>query len=208
MTALIVSLALIVLPGLIWAHLDRKFASGARSENWFFVGRAFVFGLTSYTATYGVYGLLGWPFEVEELTRGSQGTGLSQQAIDEIVVALTLTVPLSVIWLMAKNRKWVPRALRWLGATNKYGDEDLWAYLMNSDEPAVRFVNVRDFANKVVYSGYTQFWSEEGDTREIVLTEVIMYNSDTGQELQKMAHVYLARPKDQITLEFPMEGFK
>ncbi len=58
----IVQLAIIFLPGLIWARLDARYAMKSKPSDVEFFIRAFLFGITSYVVTFLVYALAGLSF--------------------------------------------------------------------------------------------------------------------------------------------------
>jgi hypothetical protein len=70
----IIQIAIIFLPGLIWAGLDSRYALKSKSSEFQYTLRAFLFGLASYTVTFGIYALLGWPFNLADLS-GAAATG-------------------------------------------------------------------------------------------------------------------------------------
>ena len=62
MNILLVQLAIVFLPGLIWAQLDVRYAQKAKPSQAEFLIRAFIFGLMTYAALYIVYTCLGEEF--------------------------------------------------------------------------------------------------------------------------------------------------
>jgi hypothetical protein len=48
----ILQIAILFLPGLIWARLDASWAQRARPSEWEFLIRAFMFGLASYAVIF------------------------------------------------------------------------------------------------------------------------------------------------------------
>ena len=55
MNTLVLTLALIFLPGIIWARLDARYARQVKPTQSEFVVNVFVFGLVAYLATYLAY---------------------------------------------------------------------------------------------------------------------------------------------------------
>lgn len=55
MNALVLTLALIFLPGIIWARLDARYARQAKPSQSELVVNVFVFGLVAYLVIYLVY---------------------------------------------------------------------------------------------------------------------------------------------------------
>lgn len=195
----IFQVALLFLPGMIWARLDASWAQSTKpSEVEFFV-RAFLFGLTSYAAAFLIYSVFGVRFEVIELDRPALiNRAVALQVISTSVVGLSL----GILWLYAVNRKWIARLLQNIGATKRFGDEDVWDFTFNSTNPAVQFVHLRDFEQKATYAGYVDAFSEGGEVRELVLRQVVVYDFD-GNEMYQVPRLYLARKRESIHIEFP-----
>ena len=83
---------------------------------------------------------------------------------------------MGVVWLFAVNNKWMARFLQKIGATKRFGDEDLWDFTFNSSEAAVEYAHFRDFDQKVVYAGFVRSFSETEKLRELVLRDVTVHD--------------------------------
>lgn len=108
----------------------------------------------------------------------------------------------AIIWLYAANYKWLTRVLKRIGATKRYGDEDVWEFMFNSGRAEVEYVHLRDFDKKLAFAGWVEAWSESERQRELVLKDVIVYDFE-GNQLFETPRVYLARRADNIDIEFP-----
>ena len=62
---------------------------------------------------------------------------------------------------------------------------------------------MRDFTERVVYSGHVIVFSESGQLRELLLENVTVYDFD-GNEMYRMPRLYLARERENIHIEFPV----
>jgi hypothetical protein len=100
------------------------------------------------------------------------------------------------------------RLLHEIGATRRYGDEDVWSYTLNSDKALVEYVHFRDLENGYTFAGWVNTYSESEDHRELLLRDVIVYD-EVGTEISRPPHLYISRPKNNIWLEFPYkeEGY-
>jgi hypothetical protein len=92
--------------------------------------------------------------------------------------------------------------LQKIGATKRFGDEDVWDFTFNSNDTRVEFVHFRDFEQKVVYAGWVNTFSETDKIRELVLREVEVYDFE-GNRLYDVPLLYLARKPETIHIEFP-----
>lgn len=199
---LILQVALLFLPGLIWARLDARYASKSKPSDVEFFLRAFLFGLASYAVTFIVYMLFGWEFNVVNL--GDVGTQpvVTHDILKEVLAATGIGFILAVIWIYLASYKILWNILRLIGATKRYGDEDVWDFTFNSREAVVEYVHFRDFENKLVYAGWVSTFSETEKLRELVLRDVQVYDFE-GQLQYETPLLYLARQPENIHIEFP-----
>ncbi len=109
-------------------------------------------------------------------------------------------------WLdLCGDHKWQPRALHRIGATRKFGDEDVWDYTLNARVATVEYVHFRDFANQLVYAGRVASFSETDRLREVVPRDVQVFDF-AGRMLYDTPMMYLARPPGQIHIGFPYQS--
>jgi hypothetical protein len=199
---LVLQVAVIFLPGIIWARLDVSYAAKVKPSETEFILRAFLFGLTVYAIEFILYSLCGWQFTMADLGGLATKEVISRQIAWEVLWAVLISIVLSICWLYAATHKLLTRFLQFINATKKYGDEDVWDFVLNSGETAVGYVHVRDNETGYVYTGWIDTFSETDRLRELVLLEVIVYNLD-GVKQYEMPRLYLARAPDNINLEFP-----
>lgn len=95
-----------------------------------------------------------------------------------------------------------------INATKRYGDEDVWHYFHNAPEDQKNdgWVIVRDLKQGLAYHCYISTWSDSGMDRELVLSDVSVFVSDTGDYLYDTQHLYISRNKDDIVIEIPPPG--
>ncbi len=209
MNTLVFTLALIFLPGIIWARLDARYARQAKPAQSELIVNVFVFGLVAYLATYLAY-LIPYvsrfaSFDLTAIALDDEQVSqtLKRSVVDDILVATAMSLLLAPIWLAIQRYKLVVRTLQRLKVTKRYGDEDVWDYLLSSDDPRVLYVNVRDEQTGQTFTGYVEQFSEEPGLRELVLSKVEGFNTKTGDGEFKVERIYLARDPKGMTLEFP-----
>jgi len=199
---LILQLAVIFLPGIVWAHLDASYAAKVKPSEGEFLLRAFLFGITAYAVEFLIYTAIGRPFSMADLSEASTKEIVSRDVLFEVLWAVAIGAVLAVAWLYLARYKLLTRLLQLIGATKKYGDEDVWDFTFNSNDAAVEYVHFRDLEHRFVYAGWVNSFSESDKLRELVLLDVIVYNFD-GEELYGTPRLYLARSPDAIHIEFP-----
>ena len=161
--------------------------------------------LGCHVITFGLFWCIslkfeGWAFKFFDFKKDV--TFLDAESVKQIAIASAISLVSSIVWLYATNKKWLTRLLQRIGATKRYGDEDIWEFMFNSDRPEVEYVHVRDFDKKLAYAGWVESWSESDRQRELVLKDVIVSDFD-GNQLFKTPRVYLARKADNLDIEFP-----
>ncbi|MGO8847702.1 MAG: DUF6338 family protein [Methylocella sp.] len=195
-------LAIIFLPGLVWERIDAQFAQKRVPTQFDVLRRTFVFGVVAYIVTYGICRLLGFPFELFEPKKDS--TFLGETAVREIFIATFVAFSCSIVWLYFVNFKILMRFMKRIRATKRYGDEDVWDFTFNAHDRNVEYVHLRDFDKEIVYAGWVERFSDTEKVRELVLHDVKVYDFE-GNELFATPRVYIARPMDDIDIEFPAQ---
>lgn len=201
---LILQLAIIFLPGIIWASLDASYVAKTRPSEGKFLLQTFLFGITTYTVEFLVFSAVQRPFRMAQLADASSHEVVGRDIMLEVLCALPIGSVLAIAWLYAAQYKLLTKFLHLIGATKKYGDEDVWDYTFNSADKLFEYVHVRDFEQKCVFAGWVNTFSETDKVRELVLFDVIVYDFES-QELYRTPRLYLARPPDAIHIEFPYQ---
>jgi hypothetical protein len=196
---LFIQLAVVFLPGLIWAQLAATYAMKERPRPAEFLVRAFIFGLLTYIVVYLIYELLGLEFSEPPV-------GDSQQLItvgfaDELLSSSIAAVAFSFIWIYGSTRKWMTRFLNHVGAATTHGKEDVWDLTFSRLRAEVEYVHVRDFERGITYAGWVRAYSETGKQRELLLRDVIVW--DKASNKIDVPLLYLARDGSNIHIEFP-----
>lgn len=200
-------LALVFMPGIIWANIDAKYGVGLKPQQTTLIIRAFLFGMMTYSVLFLIYWSFGKNFGYASL--GSDPVKVDVfQLKDEIAFSIPLSFVLSILWLFSVRFRLLMKFLHWIGATRRYGDEDVWSYTLNSGRPHVEYVHFRDMENGYTFAGWINTYSESEDHRELLLRDVIVYDEE-GTEISRAPHLYISRPKNNIWLEFPYkeEGY-
>jgi hypothetical protein len=201
-SALFFDLALIFIPGFIWMKIHTRYGPKIDRTQFDLILNAFIFGVASYVILYLIYRCKGWNLKLFGLETDNKRL-IQPEMFPEIVFAALIALIGGVIGLYVENHKWLTRFVQLIHATNTYGDEDVWDFVFNSRSRAADFVHFRDFDQKVTYAGIVRTFSESGRLRELVLTDVIVYDFD-GNEMYKVPSLYLARDRANIHIEFPI----
>ena len=209
-------LQLVVLfaPGIVWERIDNRCGVNRPQAQFDIARRAFGFGLSAYGLCYALLALanVGWRHVFGHALASMHMAVLTKDSytLDPSILWQTFAVAASsflfaTAWLFVTNRKWPIRFMQAIGATKRYGDEDVWDFTFNSRDAAAEYVHVRDLENDLTWSGWVDLFSETGRTRELVLRDVEVRDIE-GELLYNVPRIYLARPSDAITIEFPYGG--
>ena len=199
---ILVQLAIVFLPGLIWAQIDARYAAKEKLGQAEFIIRAFLFGVSTYAIVYVGYRLSGQTFSALNVEASGPTRLLLDDFVDEILVSVVVAFVLAIVWLYAATYKILARLLIRTRATKRYGDEDVWDFTFNSSQEEIEYVYVRDFNKGVTYAGWVRAFSETGKSRELLLRDVIMYDKE-GDDPAKVPLLYLERDGTDIHIEFP-----
>lgn len=197
--AFIFQIILLFLPGVVWARLDVSWGRRLKPSDIEFFILSFLYGITSYVITYGIYSAFGAQFELINMDKPTLFTG---GVVKEVLAATVVSFVCGIAWMYASTYKLMARLLQRMKATKRFGDEDVWDFTFNSSSEAVKFIHWRDFEQKLVYAGYVNTFSESGDVREIVMRDVTVYDFE-GNKQYDVPLLYLARKSENIHIEFP-----
>lgn len=202
-SSLFFEIALLLLPGFVWMKIHTKYGAKGEVTQFDMILNAFLFGVIAYAVLYIIYWKFDIPMHVVALDVDNKK--LFQQALFvDIFAATGIAIVLAILHLYGENYKLFTRFVQAIRATKTFGDEDVWDFVFNSSSvSSVDYLHFRDFDNRVVYAGYLNIFSKSGQLRELVLRDVIVYDFD-GEEMYKVAHMYLARERDTIHIEFPV----
>lgn len=120
---------------------------------------------------------------------------------NELFAMMGIAILLSVGLAAVENKKLIYRIARKIRITTHYGDDDVWTFINNS--PDTSWIFVRDHRLELVYYGLIEQYSDPGEDRELLLSDVSVYTNDTGEELYKVDKLYICRDSNELTIEIP-----
>ena len=209
MNDLAVLIGLISFPGLIATVICDKLLVHAERWNSFKYGiYTFIFGVGSYV----VLQFLTWsislfsrhlPFLSERSALGLWSTLSSGKDLhfSEVAWATGLAPLIALAAVYCVNKKHMTRLAQKLGISNKYGDENLFSYFLNS--PDVLWVYIRDPGAGFSYRGAVRSFSETKEVQEITLTDVTVYSYEDSDLLYQLDSIYLSKLLGTFTIESP-----
>jgi hypothetical protein len=212
MNQLAVAIAIVLFPGLIASVICDKVTVHYQRWDIFKYGiYSFVLGLFCYTLLQGVAMALD---SVDRILPGVEAAKNGRLSAWTLVTTEKYKIDLAeVLWatILAPfvaasaaaivNLKLITRIAGKFGISDKYGDENLYSFFLNSKN--VDWVYVRDRDMKVTYFGRVVSFSEYGAVQELALENVDVFDLDTSTLLYSIKAIYLTKPMGQFIIEIP-----
>lgn len=199
-SALFIRVVILILPGLVGSLFYRKLRGGRQQKDWRDLAEITLFALSSY-ALYGaaleVFATADGPVALKALFDESVPVQWT-----EVVIASLVSVGLAVGASSVQRFKLINWVGRKIGATHRFGDEDVWEYFHNSPDTG-SWLYVRDHKEELVYYGWLEAYSESGDDRELLLSDVEVYTDETDEPLDAVPLLYVSRDAYDFTIEIP-----
>lgn len=202
---LAVRLVVLLFPGIIAALVVEKLTVHKQWDAFRFPLYALVLGAASYVAAQLLWYIVSCKKDVEVLGFWSALDG-AKGVLDfkEVLSVTVLGLFLGVFVSAAINKKWFHRAAQHLGITEKYGDESLFYFYLNS--PSVAWVRVRLEDDGLMYEGLRESFSENGKTLELLLRNVKVFRLADSVELYSLDAAYIQSSSDKLVIESPTTG--
>jgi len=120
---------------------------------------------------------------------------------NEIFYVSLVSIPIGFISSAFINYKLLHKIGLLLNVTKKFGDIDVWSYIMNSSD-STEWVFIRDKENDLLYEGWIEGFSDIGQN-EIFLRDVIVYRNSDTEKLYEMPGIYISKDRKDLMIEFP-----
>ena len=198
-----VTLFFLFLPGLVCALLVSKLTTHRDLKPVDYLIPSFVYGFFVFVSYSWIAAILADtikfpPYNVLEFARADANRFTSPQSL---LIAILIAVVLAFVIAALINSKSLFRLARALRVTRKFGDRDVWSYLMNS--PNTHWLTIRDAAVGLYYVGQLEVFSDEEEVRELILYNTHVYDNETGNLLYNAERMYFSFTRDGIIVEVP-----
>ncbi len=123
----------------------------------------------------------------------------------EIGFATVSAALIGILATLLSTYKCFYKMARRTGLTRKYGDTDLFNYLMNSNLSGnkMEWVVIRHKRTDLMYYCWISAWSCISSENELFLRDVQVFVNSTGQKLYEIPGLYLPAKWEDLTIEFP-----
>jgi uncharacterized membrane protein YbhN (UPF0104 family) len=119
----------------------------------------------------------------------------------EILFAALTAIIQSMLMVKAIQNKWLHKFAKAIKFSFKYGEENLYSYILRSD--TISWLYVRDIKNDITYLGVRDSFSETDKFQELVLTSVSVFRYSDSSLLYKVNAVYLSFEPGSMIIEVP-----
>jgi len=192
-------LLILFLPGIICSYIVDAFTNHKERTQFQFIVNSFVYGLMAY----GIFAMISscrCDVNLGEVNFLKCLQNKDQEvSFKEIFFVCICSIFLASALTFMHTHKLHFRLFRKLKITRKFGELDVWGYLMNSEE--VSWVTVRDIENNLMYDGWIQAFSDNSTEAEVLLGDVKVYKNDTGDFLYDVSSQYLSLDKSKFLIE-------
>jgi len=119
--------------------------------------------------------------------------------LTEVAFATLVSPLVAAFFAVSVNKKWLNKFATRLNISDKYGDENLFSYFLNSKE--VSWIYIRDIENGLTYQGLVIAFSEKNSLQELLLRYVTVYRYEDSVELYSVPLILLAKPAGSFIIE-------
>ena len=195
---------LLFLPGIICGSIVDALTVHRRRRPFGIILRALVFGMGAYYLYGGLMLAAHGKWIVPHRMMFFRALQDKQVPLpfNEIAVVCAFACLEGFAFAFVSNRKWSYRLAGRMGLTRESGHLDVWESVLYTNEAV--YATVRDQKHDLVYDGWIDEFSDDGEKRELLLRDVRVSRNSDSMLLYGVGAIYLAFKKnEQITLEFP-----
>lgn len=193
------NLLLIFFPGIICTYMVDMFTNHRERTQFQFIINAFLLGFGSYI----LYAFIIYCFASKKIGDinflHALSEGKAKISLKEILQVCVISGILAVVIIVINTHKLHFRLFQKLKITKKFGEQDVWGYLMNSS--STEWVTVRDIENNIMYDGSVKAFSDNSKEAELLLENVTVYKNDSGERLYDINAQYLSLNRNKISIE-------
>jgi hypothetical protein len=141
-------------------------------------------------------------FQKEYIATLSKLLNLEVYNVIELIFLCIIAIIIGFLFSCMETHKIIYEISMRLRITQHYGDNDVWtSFCANKN---TNWIYIRDHKIHLVYFGLLKHFSDPGEIREMVLSDVSVYNED-GEFCYVIPRMYICRQSDDITLEVPQD---
>lgn len=205
-------LLFLFLPGIISLVIVKRLIVSKDTTPFYFTLYSFVLGVLSYLTLSIVMYLYVWVRKIISSSNVVYRKDIvffevlfdakPEPETFEVLWACFISIVLGIAISAAINHKILTRFAQYLRVTKKFGENDVWSYILNSDNQYVPWVVIRDPKNNLGYEGWIEAFSDYHVTNELFLIDVIVFENSSNDELYRLPGLYITRNRESLNIEF------
>jgi len=204
---LLIRIGFLFLPGIIAFIIIERLNSGKEIKFYKSIIYSFILGFICYGIYNSVMSLIKFDinYKCSFFSLLSQGD-IKEINFNEILLVSLVGVFIGFIASYFIRYKILHRFASLINASNRFGDLDVWSYVMNlkkENNEDMGWVVIRDIKNDLIYEGWISAFSDGSEKDEIFLKFVKVYRNSTGELHYEVPALYLPQKKENLTFEFP-----
>ena len=199
----VVALAVLFIPGLIWAKIELKYGTMVNRSYRELMINAFLFNGVIYTILFVIYYILNKNIDILQIAKITK-QGRYDKLLDEFLWAFLISLVFAYCWLIMNQKRLMLKFLRLAKVSERNRDQDVWTMMHSSKDRKFEFVRILDWNINQFIEGYVIVNSESEETRELLLQEANIFDFK-GNLVYSSPLLYIARNKDDLTLDFPLK---
>ncbi|KAA6351775.1 hypothetical protein EZS27_000900 [termite gut metagenome] len=217
-TELVWKLFLILMPGVIATLMVNQLSSKKITSVFFFIIYSALFGIITFiimeilysigivivTSFWGDWKNLQWGANLNIWDNIYDNSNKYNRI--EIFTSYVLSIPLGLLYGYIYLKKWPNKLFKYFKWTDRYGDDDVWSFYLNS--PETDWVYVRERTTNLTYFGKIRAFSDSGVKREILLADVEVYRTDDGEKLYNLKSIFLELDEFNYSIESPVSDIE
>lgn len=193
---LLIKMVFLIIPGAVTLYVFEKLTGSRKAKDWKEIVTLVFFSVLSYAIYAGIaacwgskdYAFLTTLYEEKK-----------QIPWADILYASLISIVIAFVAAYFNRYKIINKIGKFLKATNRYGDEDVWNYFHNM--PDTEWVVVRDHKTNLAYYSAIAVFSDSDKAREILLQDADIFDNKSGAFLYSVDAMYFSRNQYDLTIE-------
>lgn len=193
---LLIKMVFLIIPGAVTLYVFERLTGSRKAKDWKEIVTLVFFSVLSYAIYAGI--IAHW---------GSRNYAFLTTLYDEkspipwvdILYASLISIVIAFVAAYLNRYKIINKIGKFLKATNRYGDEDVWNYFHNM--PDTEWVVVRDHKTNLAYYSAIAVFSDSDKTRELLLQDADVFDNNSGDFLYSVDAMYFSRNQYDLTIE-------
>jgi len=207
MNQFVVTLIVILIPGIIAAVICDKITVHSKWNSFKFSLYALILGLFAYAGLQIIF--YAWDvikscsFDISNWSHMNVWNSTLSETYKipakEVVFATMLSFPAAFFASFLINYKVFNKLAKLLKVSFKYGDENLYSYYLNAKE--IDWIYVRDIENNLTYQGRVESYAENDRMQELVMYDVTVFRYEDSVRLYSVPTIYLTKEMGRFIIE-------